>query len=129
MSETLAQIPLGRTQILAQSSNIDGNALATTVLTFYAGATLAKFVPVAVRITRKTGTFLLAVLNLRDSGGIILPIPAVSMALLGASADNLIIPLAAINVKNSGNLSLEVATINGGASTFDIDVIGSKYAL
>lgn len=118
--------------LIAAARSVDANALATTVLSWQNGMSAATTLPMYARITRKTGTLLLMIASLRLNSVIVQPISATQSALLGAGADPLVYPLSsAVSVTIvpiSGNWDIVVGTINGGASTIDVEVFGLKIA-
>lgn len=116
--------------LIAVARSVDSNSLATTTLTWNANMSAANTIPVIARLYRKTGTISLLVASLTLNGTTIQAIPALTSALLGSSSDPLNFLLStntsASVVSLSGNWSFAVGTINGTASTIDIEVWGFK---
>lgn len=116
--------------LIAVARSVDSNSLATTTLTWNANTSAANTIPVIARLYRKTGTISLLVASLTLNGTTIQAIPALTSALLGSSSDPLNFLLStntsASIVSLSGNWSFAVGTINGTASTIDIEVWGFK---
>lgn len=120
--------------ILASASNVDANALATTTLAWIGTHSAANSYPQFVKITRKTGTFLLLVLNINLGASLLRANAAVTMALLGAGSSPLLLPLSsdtaslAVSISAASNYSAIVATINGSSSTFDLEIWGLRIS-
>lgn len=118
--------------LLADARSVDANAQAATTMIWRNGAGATNTIPIIARVFRKTGTLVLMVGTLRLNSTIIQPISAVSSALMGSGADPINFLLdtntSTTVVPASGNWDLNVTTINGGASTVDVEVWGFKMS-
>lgn len=106
--------------IIAEKTGVNANSLATTVLNYVNGNN-GTSVPVWVEIKLNTGVFGLCQIIMRKNGNIF--IPQVALGVISATK-NFITSVMAGLIDNTGNISVEVAVVNGSASTFDIIVYG-----
>lgn len=119
--------------VIANKTGIDANALATTTLDYRNGATAANSIPLFARVTRASGTMLLLVFSIRLNAAILHAVAAPVSALMGGSGENLLLPLnsttASLTVPNAtGNYDVVVGTVNGTASTLNIEIYGIKIS-
>ena len=118
--------------LVAAVRAVDGNALATTALSWQGTASAANTLPLYIRIVPKSGTFSLMVANVQLNGVTMQAISAVQSALIGSSANPLLYPVSSavgVNVAAvTGNWQVVVATINGSAATFDCEIWGLRIS-
>ena len=116
--------------LIAAARDVDANSLATTTLGWQNGLNASNTLSLYARVLRKTGTLSLLVASIRLNSVIIQPISAIQSALLGAGANPLIYPLSsAVSVTIvpiAGDWDIVVGTMNGTASTIDIEIYGIK---
>lgn len=121
-------VSVNQPYLLAFARGVDANSLATTVLTWANNMNAATTISMFARIRRISGTLSLMIGSLRLNTTIIQPVSAVQSALMGATASPLIFALdtttSATIVPVTGNWDFVVGTINGGASTIDVEVWG-----
>lgn len=121
-------VSTNQSYLLAFARGVDSNALATTTLTWANNMSAATTLPMFARIKRISGTLALLVASIRLNTVIIQPIGAVQSALMGAAANPLIFALdtttSATVVPSTGNWDIVVGTINGGASSIDVEIFG-----
>ena len=107
--------------LIASATGVDANTLATTTLTFANGGTLDLHVPFEAVVEWESGTYTLAVARVKANGSTI----GTSLPLNGlASTNRFAIDLKGSLVANTGDLGVEITTINGSAATFTIKVYG-----
>lgn len=118
--------------LLASLRGVSANDLATTALSWQNGANAVNSIPVVARIYRRSGTLSLMIGTLNLNSVVVQAVSAVQSALLGAAADPLQYPLSsAVSVgivPIAGDWGFTVGTINGTASTIDIEVWGIRTA-
>lgn len=111
---------------IAYGRGIDANSLATTTLTFDNGLNLSNSVPLICVIKYKTGTYSLGVCRLKAgalvSSGLILLSGLVS----GTNCVFAILNTG-LSIDTTQSLGLEITTVNGSASTLDVDVMGFSF--
>lgn len=114
--------------LLAFARGVDANSLATTTLTWANNMNAATTLPMFARVKRITGTLSLMIGSIRLNAVIIQAVSAVQSALMGAAANPLNFTLdtttSATVVPATGNWDMVVGTINGGASTIDVEIWG-----
>ncbi len=116
--------------LIAKGTNIDGNTLAATTLTYQSNFNASNTLPLFAKITRKSGTVLLLVFTIRLNSNILASCAAIFTALLGSGGDFLTTSLTnnigATVTSVSSNYDVNVTTINGSAATFDLEIYGIK---
>lgn len=105
-------------------TGVNGAALAVTTIPFDTGITLAKFIPTHAIIKRASGTLGICVIIVNASG---IAFTAGQALLTLTTANWIFMPAISGPIANTGALSVQTTTASAGASTFDVEVFGTKY--
>ena len=111
---------------IAYARSVNAAAVATTALTFESGHSLSNSMPMFAIFKHKTGTF--------DSSTVTINIGAVALFtsagldLAAGSISTAVITPTLIAYSLSDSFVVDVTAANIGASTFDVEVWGAKFA-
>lgn len=113
---------------IASAQNINANSLASTVLSFEPGLSLSNSMPAYIIIKYNSGTFTLAVARLKIGSVVLSSLLALNGLALGNPAIANILTTGWVINALVDNLQVEVTTINGSSSSFNIEVFGFVYS-
>lgn len=122
----LSNLPaLGLTKI-ASALNVDGNALATTALTYESGCSLATYMPYLAVYKYNSGALGICAASLVANGAPLMANVGLLNVNSGANLVSTIVTTGVV-VANTGNIEVIVGTASLGASSFDVEVYGVAY--
>ena len=111
---------------IAYVRSVNGVTVTTTPMVFESGYSLANSMPMFVLFKHKTGTFDLAVVTV--SIGAVPLFVAAGLDLAAGSVATTVVTPALLAYSLSDSFIVDVSVGNLGASTFDVEIWGAKFA-